>query len=1128
MKIRHLVNVNGFTKYFFIGCLLSCFTTVFCFAYGKNIQQVKSVKEVSVELSFDDNTLVEVFNKLERATTFKFSYFSDIDVESRFTMKKKRVTVADILLKIALRNHVSFRQVNNNITVYKSEPSKGNVEVIIADRTIKGIITDDNGDPLPGVSIQIKGTTRGTISDVDGSYTITVPDNQTVLVFSFIGMHTQEMAVGNRNVIDISLKSATQSLDELVIVGYGSQKKETLTGSVASIQTRELVQSPVSNISNSLVGRMPGLIAMQSSGEPGYDQSTLKIRGISTLNGGSESDPLILVDGVPRNFNQIDPNEIETVTILKDASATAVFGVRGANGVVMITTKTGVAGKPQISYTSNFGFQTPTQLPEMLNSYEYAKLHNEASENMGQTPYFSQQDLDLYQSGEDPYFHPSIDWFDFVLKDFSFQQSHNFNVRGGTDKTKYFISLGYFDQNGAYDVEDIQDSFSANPRYKRYNLRSNFDIDFNDNFSGSVKLGGQFTDSNYPGYGAGEIFFRILNSNPIMNPGIIDGKLISGVEGLPSSSGNPVSAIVNNGYQNNFTSTLTANVSLEHKLNFITQGLKVRGMVAYDNYYTHNVRRNKAMDTYRIIKDPDEPTTPIFIFEGNEAPFSFSESYGRNRRVYSEYAIEYNRVFGDHTVSGLALYMQEKYTAPGQEYNVPRGYQGLVGRVTYNYKSKYLTEVNMGYNGSENFPEGSRFGFFPSFSVGWVLTEEGFMPDSDLLSFLKIRASYGEVGNDKIGGARFLYLPSVYYTNSGGYHFGDQEGGSYQYYNGAQEGRLGNSNVTWERAKKTDIGLESSFFGDKLVINADYFMERRDNILAYLGTVPLIVQADLPPYNIGKVENKGFEVEVNYNNHIGLFKYWVKSNYSFAKNEIKYMDEPDRAYEWLRRTGKSVGQYWGLESDGIYNTEEELENAPTSSYTSELQPGDIRYVDQNGDGVIDDYDAVPIGYSRLPQIVYGFSCGFEFKGWDFSILFQGAERTSTYIDQMAAWAFDTDWRNATTKHLERWTPERYAAGEKITYPRVQLSPTPGDHNYRASDYWLKDASYLRLKNAEIAYSFKPASFAKLGIERVRVFANGNNLITWSEMDTYDPEAPEGRGEFYPQMKVYNVGVNVQF
>jgi TonB-linked SusC/RagA family outer membrane protein len=1010
------------------------------------------------------------------------------------------------------------------LVLLKVQAYEANAHRMIHADPVTGKVVMEDGEALPGVNILVKGTGRGTTTDADGNYSIMANEGET-LVFSFIGYATQEIAVGARSVINVQLLPDAQSLNEIVVVGYGEQKKETVTGAISSVDGKQLVQTPVANISNSLVGRVPGLMAIQQSGEPGYDQSRIKIRGIATLYQGAESDPLVLVDGVPREFNQIDPNEIESINILKDASATAVFGVRGANGVILIKTRSGKSGKTQMSYTANVGFQSPTQLPDLLNSYEYATLYNEARVNGGGAPYFSPADLELYRNGSDPIFHPDVDWFDKVMRSHAAQQQHNFNISGGTDHTRYFVSLGYFDQQGLYDVNKIQKDFSANPRYKRYNIRSNIDLDFNDNFSGSVKLGGQIADMNYPGLGAGDIFFRILSSNPLMNPGVVDGKVISTVEGLPSSTGNPLQFIISNGYQNNVNSNLNTNISLEHKLDFITTGLKVRGMIAYDHFYSHWTKRNKATVLYSIIKDPDDPTKPVYIRQGSDAPFTFAEGYARNRKLYTEVALEYTRSFSAHTFSALALYMQEKKFDPGYAYHVPMAYRGTVGRITYNYAERYLAEFNMGYNGSENFPESKRFGFFPAFSLGWAVTEESFFPQNNVLTRLKIRGSYGEVGNDKISDERFLYLPSVF-NYGGGYHFGEV-GDNYQWYGGSQEGKIGNPDVTWERAKKINIGIETLFFSDKLGFTVDIFRERRDNILAYLGTVPDLVQANLPPVNLGKVENKGIELDLTFNSNVGMFNYWVKGNYTFARNEIIFKDEPIRAHPWLQETGQAVGQYFGLVNEGFYNTQADLDAGPTSSF-GPLQLGDIRYKDVDGNGVIDDNDRMPIGYATFPQVVYGASFGFNFKNFDFSILFQGAEKVSTQLGEMAAWAFDTEWRSAQKQHLNRWTQERYEAGETITYPRVELSPTSGKHNYRPSDFWLLDASYIRLKNAEVAYTFKGAFLGKAGIRQVRIFANGSNLVTWSKMKNYDPEAPQGRGQFYPQVRVYNFGVNVQF
>ena len=993
---------------------------------------------------------------------------------------------------------------------------------------VTGTVTDQNGMPLPGVSIRLQGTAIAAITDIAGVYAIDVSDVTGILKFTYVGFETTEISLKGNKVLNVTLKEIVQSLQQVVVLGYTTQKKVSVTAAVSTITSKELLQSPAANLSNSLVGRLPGLIAIQQSGEPGNDQSRLKIRGIGTLTDGAGSDPLILVDGVERAFNQIDPNEVDNISILKDASATAVFGVRGANGVILVTTKTGKPGKPQISFTSNFGLQGPTTLPKMVNSFDYATLKNEALANDGRPLFFTAKDLQQYKDGSDPIFHPNTDWFKMLLKPVTAQQSYNLNVSGGSDNTRYFVSLGYFDQNGAYKYEDFNPDFKTNAKYRRFNLRSNFDMDFNKNFSASIKLGGVFENTNYPGQSAGNIFFRVLGASPISNPGLIDGKLISSLGNTSNpNSGNPLSWLLANGFQNNFTNLMNLNVTLKHKLDFITKGLSVRGMLAYDTYYQHWYRRGKSVPQYLAYRNPTDSLKAILIQQGEDEPFSFNEGYSKWRKVYAEAAIDYTRTFSGHTVTGLVLYNQSRLTQPGLAYQVPLGYLGMVSRVTYNYRNRYLVEGNMGYNGSENFPKEKRFGLFPSVSFGYNLTEEPYFTKNDILTFLKLRGSYGEVGNDKIGGNRFLYLPSVF-GYGGGYNLGEV-GNNYQWSGGSYEGNIGNPDVTWERAKKTDIGLEFKLFKDKLSFTGDYFKEDRSNILWTLGTVPGIVQANLPPVNIGKMTNNGFEVEMGYNDHLGQFNYWLKGNYTVAKNKIIFKDEPSKQYPWMMDTGWPYGQPFGFKMEGFYNTNQELANRPVSSLSANLlQKGDMKYVDINGDGVIDNSDKVPIGYSTFPQVTYGVSFGGDFKGFDFSILFQGSRNASYYLSEMAAWPFDADWRNAQTFQLERWSQTRYDAGLPISYPRLYSSPVGGMHNFSTSDFWQVNSNYVRLKNAEIGYRFKSAFLARYGMKYLRVFANGINLLTWSDMKTYDPEAPSGRGEFYPQMRVFNAGINLQF
>lgn len=1002
---------------------------------------------------------------------------------------------------------------------------------------VKGKITDEKGGPLIGTTVVVEGTTRSTSADENGNYRIDVPDGKNVLVFSCIGYQTRKIPINGNTVLNVQLQPDQKSLGEVFVIGYGVQKKMTVTGAVASIGTKELLQTPAANISNMLVGRLPGLIAVQRSGEPGQDGSSLKIRGIGTLDAGKGSDPLIMVDGVERsNINQIDPNEIETINILKDASSTAVFGVRGANGVILITTRRGKVGKPQLSLTTSAAVQKPTQLPKMLNSFDYATLKNEALVNDGKEPYFTQDDLNKFKDGSDPVFHPSVDWFKMMLKPYSMQSQHNLNISGGTDLARYFISGGYFDQNGAYRYSDFNRDFSANPKYKRYNFRSNFDFDVTRMFTIKVNLAGQVEDQNYPGKSAADIFFDVLKANPFSSPGIIDGKMVTLDKAVNGT--NPLMTVLNAGYQQIFKSNINASVTLGHKLDFITAGLSARGTVAYDSWYQHSVTRSKNNITYLAVKDPNDNANVLFVPQGEETTLGFSESYGKNRKVYTELALDYTRAFGPHNIGGLLLYNQSKAYAPGLTYKVPNAYQGLVGRATYHYKSRYLLEFSMGYNGSENFPEGKRFGWFPAYSAGWVASEESFFPKTDWITFLKIRGSYGEVGNDKIsdifnGGQRFLYLPSTY-GYGGGYNFGEV-GSSYQWFGGSYEGQLGNPDVTWERAVKSNIGLELKLLHDRFSLTGDYFEEKRDNILAQRGAVPGIVGVSgLPAYNLGRVSNKGFELELGWTDHIGQLNYWIKGNYSFARNKVLYKDEAPKTYAYQNETGNPVGQYIGLIAEGLYNTMDEINDPkrPQSSFAAGtggrdgLKPGDIRYRDVNGDGIINNDDRMPMGYAPFPQTIYGFSIGGSYKGFDFSILFQGADKVSVYLDQMAAWPFDTDWRNAMDIHLERWTEERYKAGDPISFPR--LSPSPAGHNYQYSSYWLKDAGYLRLKNAEIGYTFRKGWLDRIKVSSLRVYANGLNLITWSGLRTYDPEAPAGRGQFYPQQKVFNAGLNLQF
>ncbi|TZF83222.1 TonB-dependent receptor [Pedobacter sp. BS3] len=1010
--------------------------------------------------------------------------------------------------------------------------------------TVKGKVMEGN-EPVPGASVRVKNTNIGTSTDADGEFSVNAPANG-VLVITSLGYITREIPVNNKTFITVNLQTNQKELDEVVVVGYGEQKKLTLTGAISTVSGADLVKAPVAGISNALIGMAAGISAVQKSGEFGSDKATIYIRGRATLNSGGR-EPLIMIDGVARDtYNNLDPNEIESISILKDASATAVYGVQGANGVILITTKQGKPGKPQVNVTTNAAAIQPTILPKYLGSYDYAVLRNEAEVNGGKTPTFTQEDLDLYKSGADPIFHPSNDLINDLIKPFSFQQQYNTNISGGTDKMRYYTSLGYFNQSGGYKKPEQSLGFPFKQNYDKYNVRMNFDFNVNKDLTVSLKLGNQITNNYIPNGGAWGAFDKAANRPPMTSPLFVDGKYIEKVIGLPGANSNlpnfnpwgdagptsTVGAFITEDY----SSTLNTNLSVNYKLDKVTPGLSVRAMGAYDSYYLKHKVRTSNFPKWTVVKDANAPEGYRLYQSSDDGPFtSLSEGIGdanKVRKVYTEAAIDYKRSFNStHNVSGLILGNFSREVAPAMLYKLPHVYLGIVSRVTYDYKNRYMTEVNMGYNGSEQFPEGKRFGFFPSFSLGWIPTNEPFFPKNDYVSFIKFRGSYGVVGNDQIGGQRYLYLDPPYTLSNGGNQavtFGNP-GVDFARYNMYKEGAIGNHDVTWERSKKLDIGAEIKFFNDRLSFTGDYFREKRDNILWNLSTVPELVAAALPPANIGKVNNHGFELELGWDGKVNQVQYWVKGSYSFARNKIIFQDEASRKYEYLLRTGRSLGQYFGLTYEGFYNTIDEINAGPQSKWaTGGLQPGDMKYKDLDNSGIIDDDDMGPVGYSDWPEIAYTMQGGFSWKGFDLSVLFQGTAHVSVSFSSAAAYPFVSSWGSAQEWHLERWSQERYDNGEKIDFPRVELSPDQG-HNYKPSSFWIQDASYIRLKNLELGYRFTAKSLKRIGLNSMRVYVSGNNLITWDHLKySKDPDAREAWGRVYPTMRVFNGGVNFQF
>ena len=1016
-------------------------------------------------------------------------------------------------------------------------------------KKVNGTVTDSYGEPLLGVTVFVKGESIGTVTDMDGRFSLNIPSDRATLVFSYLGYETQEVALGGKAQIKVVLLDQDFGLKEIVVVGYGVQKKETVTGAISSVRTQDLLQSSQANVSNALVGRLSGLTAVQKSGEPGKDQATIRIRGIGSFaanDGGVDLQaPLIMVDGIETpNYNSIDPNEIENVTVLKDASATAVYGVRGANGVVLITTKRGTSDKPKVSASVNYAVQNFTNLRKQMNSYDWARSFNEAISYDGYitgnyTPKFTEEELIKFRDHTDPIFYPDTDWTKVMFKDYTHQSQYNVNITGGTENVKYFVSLGYFNQNGMFNNTGLLGDYDTQVDYNRYNFRTNFDFQVTKDLSIILNVSDQLQNRKAPASDTEYILGNAFSHPPTSGPGVVDGKIINNLPGRFNFTPNPVyGLVVGGGHLNEYKNQLNGSVRANYKLDAITPGLSTHAMVSYQNYNMHTIRYEKSVATYDAL---NTEAGAVFIPKGADGAFGVSDFFGKNRKVYLEAGFNYSRTIKSHTIGGLLLYNQSKYFDPGLAYLIPNGYQGVVGRVTYMFEDRYLAEFNAGWNGTENFAPKKRFGLFPAYSLGWIASNEKFFPRNEIVSFLKIRGSYGQVGNDKIGGERFLYRPTAYLFQSGddvygvenSYNFGTV-GLNYTNYTTSSEGKIGTPDLTWERAEKMNIGIDANFWDDKVRLTFDLFKEVRENILTTKSTTPIIVGADMPAYNMGRMKNGGFDGELNFRDKIGNFNYWLKGIYTYARNEILFRDEVEPSEPYMRRTGQRFNQYFGFIAEGFYNTWEEVNdpNRPISSFqNNRIQPGDVKYKDVNGDGYINSFDMVPIGYSDFPEISYGFSLGGDFKGFDFSVLFQGSENVSFRASKKSNRGFQEDGSAIDYLKDYSWTPERYANGEEIRFPHLSASASQS-HNYQASTLWIRDASYIRLKNVEIGYSFTGNQIKKLGVSSLRLYVNGTNLLTWDNLfPGEDPEIPtynDGNYEPYPIIRTVNFGLNLNF
>jgi TonB-linked SusC/RagA family outer membrane protein len=1019
-------------------------------------------------------------------------------------------------------------------------------------------------------------TELNTITDINGNYRLEVPSEGTVIVFSSVGFNKEEMVVGEQSVIDMSLVPDITSLDEIVVIGYTTQRKATITGSLATITTKDLRQSPTANLNNALAGRMPGLMVNQfSGGEPGVDRSDVYVRGFGTYN---DKSPIVIVDGVERSMSYLAAEEIETFTILKDASATAPFGVRGANGVIVITTKRGEAlDKAEVNFKASVGINQPAKFPAYLGSADYAELYNEAirNDNPGVDPstlrLFSEEAIESFRKAKGDNSDGlgyNWDYFDYAFKP-GVQEDYSLSIRGGSNRARYYVLANYFQQDGNYTNTDLA-QYSTQAVFKRYNFRSNIDIDITDNFYARLDLGARITDRNAPGTTAARVV-EFCNTQPSYLPIVVESNndpanqtfMANNPAGMLYGDQfyrfNILGELSRTGFLNEKNTYVDGSFALGHKLDFITRGLKIEGVFSYDasegrwirrqvGTYTEGYREYPSYATFVPVDGSDVYMTPgSYTGEyktGNKYDIDQTIGNGIDRnatvgRTYFQVKLEYARNFGRHEVTALLLGNRSKKDVDNA---VSYCYQGMTGRATYGYDKRYLLEFNMGYNGSENFAAGKRYGFFPAVSAGWVLTNESFMSSAkSWLDNLKIRGSFGLVGSDRIpNDQRFVYLQ--YYGGGGDYNFGIDNFGSGAG-GGISEGNLANPGLTWEKARKANIGMDATFLDGSLSLVVDVFHEHRYDIITDLGGgdkrgFPDVVGKNAPYINSGIVNNKGIDFEVGWKGQIGEdFRYYFKPNFTFARNRIEFMNEISRDYTWRAGTGKRIDEHFVYVFDHFVKDEAEaaelnaMNDGAGFQAWGRLVPGDVVYKDLNDDGKIEDLsDRTAMGNPRTPEIQFGIPIGCQYKGIDFSMMFQGATNTSLQLSGAAVWDFPLfshdKYGKVKPMHLARWTPE---TAETAKYPALHY----GDHSNNKngnSSLFLYDASYLRLKTIEIGYSLPQRAIRFANFQQVRLYAQGLNVMTWDGLDDVDidPETREGSGDWYPVQKVINFGIDVTF
>ena len=1129
--------------------LFLCFLLLgidYSFASYNNYSQFKTLS-----VSVSNSTLREVLKTIEKSSQFVFFYLDDaVNLERKVSIDSKNKNIEEILSELFEGTSCTYRISDRQIFISGKAPAS--TEQQQNKRKISGRVTDIKGEPLIGVNVTVDGDANGSITNMDGLYEIFVTKKSVVLKFTYIGFKTSEIRTNaSTNIYDVTLEEQVNELEETVIVGYGTQRKISNIGAQSSMKMED-IKTPSASLTTTLAGRLAGVVAVQRTGEPGKDAADIWIRGISTPN---TSSPLVLVDGVERSFNDIDPEDIESLTTLKDASATAVYGVRGANGVILIKTKPGKVGKPTVSADYYESFTRFTKMVDLADGITYMNAANEAMRNDGIATKYTEDQIRNTIAGKDPYLYPNVDWLKEIFNDWGHNRRVNVNVRGGSEKVAYYASVSYFNETGMTVTDKNINTYDSKMKYSRYNFTTNLNIDVTPTTKVEIGAQGYLGEGNYPAISSADLYNAAMSISPVEYPKMF---FVNGEAYVPGTStnnnfNNPYSQATRRGYDNLTKNQIYSNLRVTQNLDMLTKGLKLTAMYAFDVYNEIHVHQDRAESTYNFLDTSvpyDMNGQPILqrIYEGSNV-LSYKQETSGNKKTYLEASLNYDRTFNDdHRVSALFLFNQQSkllYPKGTLEDAIPYRMMGIAGRATYSWKDRYFAEFNIGYNGAENFSPKHRFGTFPAFGVGWVVSNEKFwQPLSKAVSFLKIRYTDGKVGNSEVSDRRFMYLDQMKENGDYGYKFGPNgtKWSGYETVNMAVD-------LIWEESRKQDLGIDLKLFNDDLSIVFDLFKERRENILLKREhSIPSFLgyNTSAPYGNIGIIENKGFDGTIEYNKRIN--KDWVialRGNVTFNKDKWIQGELPEQKYEWMNQYGHNINGVKGYVAEGLF-TQAEIDDMvrweslsdankaitpkPFASQFGTVKAGDIKYKDLNNDGQIDAYDQTYISRGDVPTTVYGFGFTVGWKDLSVGMMFQGVAGAERVLNGSSVNPFNGGGGsgNLYSNIGDRWTEEN--PDQNAFYPRLSYGSetTSNINNFQKSTWWVRNMNFLRLKTLQISYNLPKPWVNKVHLKNAAVYVMGTNLFTLSRFKLWDPELNTDNGASYPNTTSYSVGINFTF